>query len=97
MQITEAVSFDNNQPAPYTGGSMQFSLDLSPDLHAKFARLAAEEGRDTETLAREAIERMVDYHEWFLREVDKGLAAADRGEFIEHEDIRNRIDSRYPG
>ena len=27
---------------------------------------------------------------------DKGLAAADRGEFFEHDDIRKMIDSRYP-
>jgi predicted transcriptional regulator len=24
------------------------------------------------------------------------LAAADRGEFVEHDDIRKMIDSRYP-
>ena len=60
-------------------------------------RLAAERGRDTQTLAQEAIERFVDYDEWFLREVEKGLAAADRGEFIEHEDIGKLINSRYPG
>jgi predicted transcriptional regulator len=76
---------------------MQFSVDISPDLHAKLARLAAEEGRDPEALARDAIERMVDYDEWFLREVDKGLAAADRGDFIEHDDVRRLIDSRYHG
>jgi predicted transcriptional regulator len=45
----------------------------------------------------EAVERMVNYDEWFVREVEKGLAAADRGEFIDHEDIRKLIDSRYPG
>jgi predicted transcriptional regulator len=39
----------------------------------------------------------VDYDEWFLREVEKGLAAADRGEFMEHDDISKLIDSRYPG
>jgi predicted transcriptional regulator len=43
------------------------------------------------------VERLVDYDEWFLREVKKGLAAADRGEFIEHDEIHNLIDSRYPG
>jgi predicted transcriptional regulator len=32
----------------------------------------------------------------FVLEVDKGLAAADRGEFVEHDDIRKMIDSRYP-
>jgi len=39
----------------------------------------------------------VDHDEWFLREVEKGLAAADRGEFVEHDEIRKRIDRRYPG
>jgi predicted transcriptional regulator len=87
---------DTKHPTPYTGG-MNLSVDLSPDLHAKLARLAAQEGRDTEALAREAIERLVDYSEWFLREVDIGLSAADRGEFVEHEDVRKLLDSRYPG
>ena len=47
-------------------------------------------------LAREAIERFLDYDAWFLQEVNKGLAAADRGDFIEHDDVRKLIDSRYP-
>jgi hypothetical protein len=37
-----------------------------------------------------------DYDEWFSLQVDKGLAAADRGEFVEHGDMRKIIDSRYP-
>jgi predicted transcriptional regulator len=40
---------------------------------------------------------LVDYDEWFLKEVDERLAAADRDEFIDHSDIRKLIDSRYPG
>jgi plasmid stabilization system protein ParE len=46
---------------------------------------------------REAVERFVDYDEWFVREVDKGLAAADRGERIDHEEVGKLIDRRYPG
>jgi predicted transcriptional regulator len=45
----------------------------------------------------EAVERLVNYDEWFLREVDKGLAAADRGELVDHADVRKMIDQRYPG
>jgi predicted transcriptional regulator len=40
---------------------------------------------------------MVNYDEWFLREVDKGLAAADRGELVDHSEVRKMIDQRYPG
>jgi predicted transcriptional regulator len=48
--------------------------------------MATEQGRAAETLVQEAVERFLNYDEWFSREVDKGLAAADRGEFIEHDD-----------
>jgi predicted transcriptional regulator len=72
-------------------------VDFTPDLQAKLARIAAERGRDTKALVREAVERFVSYDEWFIRETDKGLAAADRGEFVEHEEVRKIIDRRYPG
>ncbi len=71
--------------------------DLTPDLEAKLNRLAAEQGRDARALVQEAVERFVNYDEWFAREVEKGLAAADRGEFIEHEEIGKLINNRYPG
>ena len=70
---------------------------LAPDLQAKLTRLAIEQGRDSQALVQEAIERLVDYDNWFLREVEKGLSAADRDEFIEHEDIGRLISGRYPG
>lgn len=72
-------------------------VDLTPELQAKLDRVAAEQGRDKEALVVEAVERMLSYHEWFLHEVDKGITAADRGEFVDHEDIRKLIDRRYPG
>jgi predicted transcriptional regulator len=40
-------------------------VNIHPDVQAKLARMAAERGQDPETLAREAIERFVDYDEWF--------------------------------
>ena len=72
-------------------------VDLTPDLEAKLTRLAAKQGRDTRALVREALERFLDYDEWFAREVEKGVAAADRGELSEHADIGRLIDQRYPG
>jgi predicted transcriptional regulator len=72
-------------------------VHFNPDLKAKLSRMAAQQGRDAETLVLEAVERLVDFDEWFLREVDKGLAAADQGEFVEHDAVRRLIDTRYPG
>ena len=73
------------------------NVRFSPELEAKLTRLAAEQGRDREALVVEAVERVVNYDEWFLREVEKGVAAADRGEFLEHQDMKKRLDRRYPG
>jgi predicted transcriptional regulator len=72
-------------------------VHFSADLQTKLSRLATEQGRDSETLVVEAVERMINYDEWFLAEVEKGLSAADRGELVEHEEVRKRLDSRYPG
>ena len=62
-------------------------VHFTPDLEAKLSRLATRQGRAAEALVQEAVERLVDYDDWFLQEVDKGLAAADRGEFVEHDAV----------
>jgi len=67
-------------------------VPLSPDVQAKLARLAAERGRDAEALAREAIERLVDYDGWFANEVEKGLAQIARGEVLTHEEVGARLE-----
>lgn len=69
-------------------------VNLNPDLQARLTHLAAEQGRDTEALAREAIERLVDYDEWFIREVDKGLAQIEQGKVLTHEQVGARIEKR---
>jgi predicted transcriptional regulator len=67
---------------------------LNPDVQARLARIAAERGSDAELLAREAIERFVDYDEWFIREVEKGLAQIDRGEVLTHDEVGARMVKR---
>ena len=67
-------------------------VNLSPELHAKLTRIAHERGTDADALAREAIERLVDYDDWFVREVEKGLAQINRGETLSHEDVVARLE-----
>ncbi len=69
-------------------------LDLTPEQEAKLARLAADQGREPKALVREAVERLVNYDEWLISEVEKGLAAAARGELIEHDESGNLIHRR---
>ena len=69
-------------------------VTLSPDLQAKLGRMADQRGCDAEALAREAIERLVDYDGWFVREVDRGLAQIERGEVLTHEAVGGRLEKR---
>jgi predicted transcriptional regulator len=65
---------------------------LNPDIEARLARIATEQGRNAEVLAQEAIEHFVDHDEWFVREVEKGLAQIDRGEVLTHEEVGARLE-----
>jgi predicted transcriptional regulator len=75
----------------------RMEVQFDPELQRRLNRIAAEQGRDSESLVQEAVERLINYDEWFLREVEKGLDAADRGEFVDHDEVGESIDSRYPG
>ena len=72
------------------------NIPLSPDLEAKLARLAAEKGCAADALVVEAVERLVSYDEWFLKEVEKGLLAAENGKFVDHDAVGKLIRKRYP-
>jgi len=55
-------------------------LKLTSELQAKLDEVAAQQGRDAQSLVQEAVQRLVDYDQWFVREVEKGLAQIGRGE-----------------
>ena len=61
------------------------------ELEDRLARLAAQRGSDTSALVVEAVARMVDYDEWFLREVEKGVQQAEAGKTLSHEEVGARL------
>ena len=69
-------------------------LNVPPDLQTKLARAADRRGVAAEALELEAIERAVEYDDWFLREVEKGLAQIQRGEVLTHEEVGARLERR---
>jgi predicted transcriptional regulator len=69
-------------------------VNLSPDLEGKLARAAGHRGVSAEVLIREAIERAVDYDDWFIREVEKGLAQIDAGQVLTHEAVGARLNEK---
>jgi predicted transcriptional regulator len=77
-------------------GNTAMEVQFTPDQQDKLSRMAAAQGRAAEALVQEAVDRLLSYEEWFSQEVDKGLAAADNGDFFEHDAIRRMIEIRYP-
>jgi predicted transcriptional regulator len=67
-------------------------LNLSPELHARLKQVAEQQGRDAESLINEAVERLLRYEEWFVDQVEKGLAQGERGEVLDHEEVGNRLE-----
>ena len=74
----------------YTGA---MEIELSPELQAKLDRIASQQGRDSKSLVHEAVERLVGYDEWFLRQVEIGLAQADRAELLEDNEVAARMEN----
>jgi predicted transcriptional regulator len=76
-----------------TAKLMNMEVHLSPEKEALLHQLAARTGKDTTALVREAVDRLLDYDQWFIQEVEKGLEQAARGELIDHEEVVKRIES----
>lgn len=68
-------------------------INLSPELQAKLERIASQQGRDSQSLVHEAVERLVSYDDWFIQQVEKGLAQIDRGEVLEDEEVAARLEN----
>lgn len=71
-------------------------VNLSAELQAKLARIAEERGISPEELARNAIECLV-YDDWFVREVEKGLAQLESGQTLTHDEIGARLSKHLAG
>ncbi len=85
----ERKRFDRARTSSYTDG---MEVKLSPELQAKLENIAAQQGRDSASLVHEAVERLVGYDEWFMRQVEKGLAQIERGETVPHEEVAARME-----
>ena len=66
-------------------------VTLSPEQQSRLARLAQDRGTDAQALACEAIERLLDYDDWFVREVEKGLSQVESGNTLTLDDVGARL------
>jgi predicted transcriptional regulator len=69
-------------------------VHFTPDLETKLARIAAQQGRNADELIQDALVRYLEDEVRFIEAVQKGIASADRGDFIEHDEVVDRIEKQ---
>jgi predicted transcriptional regulator len=70
-------------------------VNLSPELHAKLANIAAENNSGTEEYVRQLVEHYLEHDAGFRQKVKTGLAQLDNEEFVTHEEIGARIEQMF--
>ena len=64
---------------------------LQPDKEAQLAEIAAQRGLKTDELAQQVLSRYLEDDAHFVEAVNLGLAAADRGDFVEHDEVGEKL------
>jgi len=64
---------------------------FTPELQAKLALLARQQGRSPVELVQEVLTRYLEEETRFLEAVEEGIAASGRGELIEEEEMDARV------
>ncbi|MGB9205021.1 MAG: hypothetical protein WCB94_13780 [Terriglobales bacterium] len=67
-------------------------VHFTPEQEAQLSQIASHAGTDTERLVKDAVARLLGQDARFRAAVRKGIAQADRGEFIEEEEMDARIE-----
>ena len=68
---------------------------LTPEQEARLTQMAAKAGTDSERLVKDVVLRYLDDEAQFFAALEKGLAAAERGEFIEEEEMDARVERMF--
>ena len=70
-------------------------VHFAPELLAKLDRAAADIQSDTAEYVEQLVEYYVDHDVWFRNKIAGGLEQLDRGEFLTHEEVGERMKKMF--
>lgn len=70
------------------------SVRLDDETLTRIGQMAKAMDRPRAWLMAEAIKQYVAREEWFIREVEKGIKAADEGRLIDHVDVKAKWEAK---
>ena len=66
-------------------------VHFTPEQEAQLSQIAAHAGVDAEQLVKDAALRVVEQDAEFRAGVRRGIKQADRGELLEHDEVKARL------
>jgi predicted transcriptional regulator len=66
-------------------------VHFNPDLQAKLTQRATQEGRALDETVQDVVARYFEEEDRFIAAVNRGEAALERGEFLTHEQVGDRL------
>jgi len=70
-------------------------VHFSPDIETRLQQVALANGKDAGQLVKDTVVRTLENQARFVAGTEKGIAAADRGELIDHEEVGKRINRLF--
>jgi predicted transcriptional regulator len=70
-------------------------VQFTPEQQAQLTQIATQAGTEPERLVTSVVARYLEEEARFVAAVEKGLAAAERGEFIEEEEMDARLEAMF--
>jgi predicted transcriptional regulator len=67
-------------------------VDFTPELEAKLAQSAAQQGRNPSELVQEVVSRYFDEESRLIEAVNRGEEALQRDEYLTHEQVGRRLE-----
>ena len=83
-----ATAVDTTRQNPYPRG---MEVHFTPEQEAQLSQIASYNGTPAEQLVKQAALRLVEEEAEFRAAVREGVAQADRGELIAHDEVKARI------
>lgn len=70
------------------------TIKIPKPLAERLDRLATATGRSAQSIVGEALEKQLNYEEWFAQSVREGFASGDREGWLSHEESKTRVQAR---
>jgi predicted transcriptional regulator len=94
-RVKPETTGERRKPREFSRILKRMEVHFSPDVETRLQQVASANGKDAEQLVKDTVAKMLENQARFVAGVQRGIEQADRGEFVEHQDVLKRIDELF--